>query len=75
MNSESAKITGKAALLEALQLVSASDGTAEVSNVTANDVEDFLVFMTRMLRLILYLRNLICTLPHVILTVFTASHL
>jgi len=27
-----------------MQLVSASGGTAEVSNVTANDVEDFFVF-------------------------------
>ena len=36
-----AKITGKAALLEAMQSVSASGGLAEVSNVTANDVEDF----------------------------------
>jgi len=39
-----AKITGKAALLEAMQSVSASGGLAEVSNVTANDVEDFFCF-------------------------------
>ena len=33
---------------------------AEASNVNSNDADDFSVFMTRMLRSTLCLRNLIC---------------
>jgi len=48
-------MTGKAALLEVMQSVSASGGAADTNHVNANEADDFFVFMTLMLHLILCL--------------------
>jgi len=44
LNTESAKMTGKAALLEAMQSVSASGGAADTNHVNAKEADDFFCF-------------------------------